>query len=161
MYLASLSFYQPYRYALNRVPVCPSIGTHDTRETEENDDREQVMDNLYLRERLATEEAAGRASLGPGLLYRFRVAQDVEFVCIDTSKEHFFRRGRLFEYPKHQEFLRGAFPPKAEGGIRPITSCPARAGKCVLASPMGPTRLTPRAGHRRVTSCSSGSTAIP
>ena len=112
------TFYQPYRYALNRVPVCPSIGNHDTRETEENDDREQVMDNLYLRERLATEEAAGRASLGPGLFYRFRVAQDVEFVCIDTSKEHFFRRGRLFEYPKHQEFLRCAFPPKAEGGIR-------------------------------------------
>lgn len=27
---------------LNRIPVCPSIGNHDTRETEEHDDREQV-----------------------------------------------------------------------------------------------------------------------
>jgi hypothetical protein len=112
------TFFQPYRYAINRVPVCPSIGNHDTRETEETDDREQVLDNFYLRERLATEEAAGRASLGPGLFYRFRVAQDVEFVCIDTSKEHFFRRGRLFEYPKHRQWLRDTFPPAAEGGVK-------------------------------------------
>jgi tartrate-resistant acid phosphatase type 5 len=112
------TFFQPYRYAINRVPVCPSIGNHDTRETEECDDREQVMDNFYLRERLATEEAAGRASLGPGLFYRFRIAADVEFVCLDTSKEHFFRRGRLFEYPKHRQWLNDAFPPARDGGIR-------------------------------------------
>ena len=53
------------------------------------------MDNFYLAARLAAEEAAGRASVGPGLFYRFKVASDVEFVCLDTSKEHFFRRGRL------------------------------------------------------------------
>ncbi len=111
------TYFQPYRYAINRVPVCPSIGNHDSRETEECDDREQVLDNFYLRQRLATEEAAGRASLSPGLFYRFRVASDVEFVCLDTSKEHFFKRGRLFEYPKHREFLRCAFPPRESGGI--------------------------------------------
>jgi len=104
------TFFQPYRYAINRVPVCPSIGNHDTRETEECDDRGQVMDNFYLATRLASEEAAGRASVGPGLFYRFRVASDVEFVCLDTSKEHFFRRGRLFSYPKHREFVTAAFP---------------------------------------------------
>jgi len=104
------TFFQPYRYAINRVPVCPSIGNHDTRETEECDDRGQVMDNFYLATRLASEEAAGRASVGPGLFYRFRVASDVEFVCLDTSKEHFFRRGRLFSYPKHREFTTAAFP---------------------------------------------------
>ena len=104
------TFFQPYRYAINRVPVCPSIGNHDTRETEECDDRGQVMDNFYLSTRLASEEAAGRASVGPGLFYRFKVASDVEFVCIDTSKEHFFKRGRLFSYPKHREFVRNAFP---------------------------------------------------
>jgi hypothetical protein len=107
------TFFQPYRYAINRVPVCPSIGNHDTAETEESDDREQVLDNFYLRERLTAEEAAGRASLGPGLFYRFRVSSDIELVAIDTSKEHFFRRGRLFEYPKHLEFLRGTFQPDA------------------------------------------------
>ena len=112
------TYFQPYRYALNRVPVCPSIGNHDTDETEEHDDRDQVMDNMYLRERLAGEEAAGRASLNPGLFYRFRASADVEFVCIDTSKESFFRRGRIFEYPKHWEFMQRAFPPAAEDPVR-------------------------------------------
>ncbi len=111
------TYFQPYRYVLNRIPWCPSIGNHDTRETEEHDDRDQVMDNFYLRERLAADEAAGRASVGPGLFYKFRVASDVEFVCIDTSKEDFFRRGRLYEYPKHQEFVQRAFPPTEQGRI--------------------------------------------
>jgi tartrate-resistant acid phosphatase type 5 len=112
------TYFQPYRYVLNRVPWCPSIGNHDTRETEEHDDREQVIDNFYLRERLAGEEAAGRASVGPGLFYRFRVSSDIEFVCFDTSKEDFFRHGRLFEYPKHLEFMQRAFPPREQGGVR-------------------------------------------
>jgi hypothetical protein len=112
------TFFQPYRYVLNRVPVCPSIGNHDTEETEEHDDRDQVMDNMYLRERLAGEEAAGRASLNPGLFYRFRASSDIEFVCIDTSKESFFRRGRIFEYPKHWEFMQNAFPPAAAQRVR-------------------------------------------
>jgi hypothetical protein len=111
------TYFQPYRYVLNRIPVCPSIGNHDTRETEEHDDRGQVMDNMYLRERLAGEEAAGRASVEPGLFYRFRASADIEFVCIDTSKEHFFRQGRLFQYPKHWEFLEGAFP-EGGGGVK-------------------------------------------
>jgi hypothetical protein len=112
------TYFQPYRYVLNRVPWCPSIGNHDTRETEEHDDREQVMDNFYLRERLAGEEAAGRASVSPGLFYRFRVSSDIEFVCFDTSKEDFFRRGRLFEFPKHWDFMQRAFPAHETGGIR-------------------------------------------
>ena len=109
------TYFQPYRYVLNRIPVCPSIGNHDTRETEEHDDRGQVMDNLYMRERFTGEEAAGRASISPGLFYKFRASADVEFVCIDTSKEHFFRRGRLFDYPKHRAFLTRAFPPGGDG----------------------------------------------
>lgn len=112
------TYFQPYRYVLNRLPVCPSIGNHDTAETEEHDDRGQVMDNMYLRQRLAGEEAAGRASVSPGLFYRFRVSADIEFVCVDTSKEHFFRRGRLYDYPKHWDFMERAFPPKEAGGIR-------------------------------------------
>src|SRR5918992_5982270 len=112
------TFFQPYRYAINRIPVCPSIGNHDSGETEERDDRGQVMDNFYLSLRLASEEAAGRASVGPGLFYRFRVASDVEFVCLDTSKEHFFQRGRLFSYPKHREFVRTAFPVLPDERIR-------------------------------------------
>ena len=112
------TYFQPYRYVLNRIPVCPSIGNHDTQETEEHDDRDQVMDNMYLRERLAAEEAAGRASLTPGLFYRFKASSDIEFVCIDTSKEHFFKKGRIFEYPKHWEFMQAAFPPAGESSVR-------------------------------------------
>ena len=112
------TYFQPYRYALNRIPVCPSIGNHDTQETEEHDDRDQVMDNMYLRERLAGEEAAGRASLGPGLFYKFKASADIEFVCIDTSKEHFFRKGRIYEYPKHWEFMQAAFPPLGESTVK-------------------------------------------
>jgi predicted phosphodiesterase len=104
------TFFQPYRYIINRVPVYPSIGNHDAAETEERDDRTQVEDNFYLRERILGEEAAGRASFGPGLFYRFRYGSDIEFICIDTSKESYFRGKRLFEYPKHWEFVEASFP---------------------------------------------------
>ena len=103
------TFFQPYRYIVNRIPVYPSIGNHDTAETEECDDRAQVEDNFYIRERIASEEASGRASFGPGLFYVVRVGADVEFVCIDTSKEGFFRGHRLFEFPKHWEFIEQTF----------------------------------------------------
>jgi hypothetical protein len=110
------TFFQPYRYMINRVPVYPCIGNHDTAETEEHDDREQLMDNLYLRERIAREESSGLASLDPGLFYRFRVGRDIEFICLDTSKESFFRGKRLFEYPKHREWIEQTFA--SDGGVR-------------------------------------------
>ena len=42
------TYFQPYRYVINRVPVFPSIGNHDADETEERDDRAQVEDNFYF-----------------------------------------------------------------------------------------------------------------
>ena len=109
------TFFQPYRYMLNRVPVYPCIGNHDTAETEDRDDREQLLDNLYLRERIASEpEASGRASVDPGLFYRFRYGRDVEFICIDTSKEEFFRGKRLYEYPKHWEWVDQTLAPDTQ-----------------------------------------------
>jgi len=104
------TYFQPYRYVINRIAVYPSIGNHDSSETEECDDRAQVEDNFYLRERITGEEAAGRASFGPGLFYVLRYGSDIEFVCIDTSKEGFFRGHRLFEFPKHWEFVETSFP---------------------------------------------------
>jgi tartrate-resistant acid phosphatase type 5 len=104
------TYFQPYRYIINRVPVYPSIGNHDADETEERDDRAQVEDNFYVRERILAEEASGRASFCPGLFYRFRYGSDIEFVCLDTSKEDFFRGRRLFEYPKHWDFVERSFP---------------------------------------------------
>ena len=116
------TYYQPYRYVINRVPVYPTIGNHDSPETEGRDDREQLFDNFYVRERAAADEAAGRASIGPGLFYRFNFGSDVEFICLDTSKEptlqdpNFDRRKRLFEHPKHKQFLDAALPAANGGG---------------------------------------------
>jgi tartrate-resistant acid phosphatase type 5 len=104
------TYFQPYRYVINRIPVYPCIGNHDTAETEERDDRAQVEDNFYLKERILSEEAAGRASFCPGLFYKFRYGSTIEFVCLDTSKEEFFRGRRLFEYPRHWEWVEQAFP---------------------------------------------------
>jgi tartrate-resistant acid phosphatase type 5 len=104
------TYFQPYRYIINRIPVYPSIGNHDTSETEECDDRAEVEDNFYIRERITGEEAAGRASFGPGLFYAVRYGSAIEFVCIDTSREGFFRGHRLFEFPKHWEFVEQSFP---------------------------------------------------
>jgi hypothetical protein len=112
------TFYQPYRYFLNRVPFYPSIGNHDTAETEDHDDREQVLDNFFLRERMATDEATGKASLDPGLFYRVRFSRDIELICIDTSKETFFTRGRLFDHPEHQAFLEETFKIEEEDAVR-------------------------------------------
>ena len=103
------TFFQPYRYMLNRIPVYPCIGNHDTAETEERDDRDQLLDNMYLLERLSSDEAAAGASVDPGLFYRVRFGRDVEFVCLDTSKEGFFRGKRLYEYPKHWAWIEQTF----------------------------------------------------
>ena len=73
------TFFQPYRYMINRIPVYPCIGNHDTGETEDHDDREQLLDNMYLRERVASEEVAGRASMDPGLFSPLRVISPLFF----------------------------------------------------------------------------------
>ena len=110
------TFFQPYRYMLNRVPVYPCIGNHDTAETEDRDDRDQLLDNMYLIERFAADAAVGAASLDPGLFYRFRFGRDVEFICLDTSKEGFFRGKRLYEYPRHWAWLEQTLAD--DGGVR-------------------------------------------
>jgi len=109
------TYYQPYRYVINRVPTYPTIGNHDAGESESRDDRDQLIDNFYINERIAGEEASGRASIDPGLFYRFRFSSDVEFICIDTSKEAALFKKRLFDHPKHQEFLNSALPAATAG----------------------------------------------
>jgi tartrate-resistant acid phosphatase type 5 len=109
------TFFQPYRYMINRVPVYPCIGNHDTAETEEHDDRDQLLDNMYLRERMASDETSDRASIEPGLFYRFCYGRNVEFICLDTSKEGFFQGKRLFEYPKHWQWIERTL---ADSGVR-------------------------------------------
>jgi predicted phosphodiesterase len=102
------SYFQPYRYTIARVPVYPAIGNHDTTDTEGSDDRAQMEDNFHTRERFG--DAQERASVSPGLFYRFQYGRDVELVCIDTSlatpEEHV---ERFFQDPRHLDWLRSAF----------------------------------------------------
>jgi hypothetical protein len=104
------TYFQPYRYVVNRIPVYPCIGNHDGNETEVNDDRDQIMDNFYLGERLLGEEAAGRASIGPGLFYKFRYGSEIELVCLDSSRRFLLFGDRFFRHANHAPFLENAFP---------------------------------------------------
>jgi hypothetical protein len=104
------TFYQPYRYLLNQIPVYPCVGNHDTGETEQSDDRTQLLDNFYLHERFAGEAVMGRALLEPGLFYRFCYGADIEFVCIDTSKQSLIFGDRLFKQALPRQFLAQALP---------------------------------------------------
>jgi tartrate-resistant acid phosphatase type 5 len=103
------SFYEPYRYVLNRVPFFPTVGNHDAGDTESSDDRDQLADNMFLDLRFRPEVETGRASLDPGLFYRLRVGANAEFVCIDTSLASEIGMEHYFDDPTHIEWLRDAF----------------------------------------------------
>jgi tartrate-resistant acid phosphatase type 5 len=118
------SFFQPYRYVISRVPVFPAVGNHDTTDTEGSDDRAQMEDNFHTAERFGDDEA--RASIGPGLFYRFQHGADVEFVCVDSSQaspdEHVHR---FFQDPRHLEWLKGTFARPAPRWRIPFSHHPA------------------------------------
>jgi tartrate-resistant acid phosphatase type 5 len=118
------TFYQPYRYIINRIPVYPAVGNHDSSETEASDDRQQLMDNFFLHERFTGEESAGRSSITPGLFYRFHYGSDIEFVCVDTSRQSMLFGDRFFEHDNHAAFLESAFPDVAAGAGAAIWRIP-------------------------------------
>jgi DNA repair exonuclease SbcCD nuclease subunit len=101
------TYFQPYRYVLNRIPVYPCIGNHDTAETkfESSDDRKEIYDNLYVRSRFQQTEN----SLDPGLFYKFQYGPSVEFLCVDTSKNTWPFGKRMFQFDQHQHFLEQHF----------------------------------------------------
>lgn len=100
------SFFQPYRYALARVPFFPTIGNHDTTDTEGSDDRAQMEDNFHLASRF---EGPGRSETGPGLFYSVRVGRDLELVCLDTSMDPEEGIHRHFQGPHQRRWLEGVF----------------------------------------------------
>ena len=106
------TYYQPYRYVINRIPVYPSVGNHDAGETERSDDREQLADNFFLRERFYHHPMEARSSVEPGLFYRFRFGADVEFVCLDISEAVELPERHFFESDTHLEFLEQCFQPR-------------------------------------------------
>jgi predicted phosphodiesterase len=100
------SFFQPYRYALARVPVFPTIGNHDTADTEGSDDRAQMVDNFHLASRF---EGAGRSYVDAGLFYSVRYGRDVELVCFDTSQDPEEGVHRHFQGERQQDWLAERF----------------------------------------------------
>jgi hypothetical protein len=102
------SFYEPYRYVLNRVPFFPTVGNHDAADSESSDDRDQLADNLFLDHRFRPEVEAGRASLGPGLFYRFQVGATLELICLDTSIASGLDVEHYFDDPAHARWVRDA-----------------------------------------------------
>ncbi|PVG83944.1 metallophosphoesterase [Nocardioides gansuensis] len=100
------SFFQPYRYALARVPFFPAIGNHDTTDTEGADDRAQMEDNFHLAERF---RSPGRDCIEPGLFYRVRYGRDLELVCIDSSQDPEEGVHRHFQAGDQLEWLREVF----------------------------------------------------
>jgi hypothetical protein len=98
------TYYQPYRYVIDRIPVYPSVGNHDTGDTELSDDRGQLEDNFFLHERFQ-ERHGYRSSLDPGLFYRLDYGSDVVFLCLDTSLAEELPHKHFFEDPRHRKFL--------------------------------------------------------
>jgi hypothetical protein len=109
------SFFQPYRYVINRVPFFPTVGNHDAGDSESSDDRAQLADNLFLDQRFRPEVETGSASIGPGLFYRFQVGANLEFICIDTSIATGMDVEHYFDDPAHSRWVREAL---TAGGAR-------------------------------------------
>jgi tartrate-resistant acid phosphatase type 5 len=117
------SFFEPYRYAIARVPVFPAIGNHDTADTESSDDRRQMEDNFHVHERF--RDGADRASVGPGLFYRLRYGRDLELVCVDTSLDSEDPEvHRYFQAADHREFLRASFAGRHRRWVVPFSHHP-------------------------------------
>jgi hypothetical protein len=101
------SFFQPYRYAIARIPFFPAIGNHDTTDTEGSDDRAQMEDNFHLATRF---RETGRSCIEPGLFYRVRYGRDLELVCLDTSLDPEEQDvHRHFQGPTQQQWLSETF----------------------------------------------------
>jgi tartrate-resistant acid phosphatase type 5 len=99
------TFYEPYRYLLDHLPLYPTAGNHDGADEEANDDRAQLADNFHLAARFGDE--------GPGLFYRVAIGALLELVCVDTSaadgRRHFNDAGR-------RAWLEEALPADGERG---------------------------------------------
>lgn len=108
------TFYQPYRYLISRIPVYPSVGNHDSEDSENSDDRLQLLDNFFIDERFGQMHDAAR---GSGLFYRARIGANLELVCIDTSNVGGRPDHHCFTEPQNQAFLERAFA--SLGGVVP------------------------------------------
>ncbi|MGI8575560.1 MAG: metallophosphoesterase [Egibacteraceae bacterium] len=118
------SFYEPYRYAISRVPVYPGVGNHDTSDTEVSDNRDQLADNLFTNVRFAEGAETDRASLDPGLFYRFSYGSMVHFVAIDSTMSSDLDQKHFVEHDRHRAFLEEELVDGPDGWVIPFSHHP-------------------------------------
>jgi 3',5'-cyclic AMP phosphodiesterase CpdA len=118
-----LTFYEPYRYLVDHLPVYPAAGNHDGADEEASDDREQLLDNFHLDARFRSGVAATRATMDPGLFYALRIGGLLEIVCVDTSwgAEEGIHD---FEDDRAKRWLEEALPPGGGEGELPVWRVP-------------------------------------
>ena len=118
------SFYEPYRYAISRVPVYPGVGNHDTSDTEVSDNRDQLADNLFTDLRFASDAESDRASLDPGMFYRFSYGSAVHFVAVDSTMADSLDVEHFVLHPRHRDFLERQLVEGPDGWVIPFSHHP-------------------------------------
>ena len=106
-----MTYFQPYRALIDRIPFFPCVGNHDTGETlgeGGQGDTLTLYDNLLVTPRFGAVRPGRDASITKGLFYRFRFGRDVEFICLDTSKDTLLFGSRMFEKDPGKTWMRGA-----------------------------------------------------
>jgi tartrate-resistant acid phosphatase type 5 len=106
-----MTYFQPYRTLIDRIPFYPCVGNHDTAETlgEGQGDTLMLYDNLLVTPRFNERRPGRHADVTRGLFYRFRYGADVEFICLDTSKEKLLFGKRMFQKDPGRTWMRQAF----------------------------------------------------
>ncbi|HEX9935607.1 MAG TPA: metallophosphoesterase [Longimicrobium sp.] len=117
------TYFHPYRRIINRVPVFPCLGNHDTAESENEADLNQHMDNFYLAERFPA--FAPRWKNGHGafhtMFYRFRCGPDLEMIAIDTGRPS---KEPAFERPAGKAFIDEVLKSRVKGWQIPFSHHP-------------------------------------
>lgn len=107
-----MTFFQPYRTLIDRIPFFPCVGNHDTAETPfegGQGDTLTLYDNCLVTARFRNERPGREASITKGLFYRFRFGSDIEFICLDTSKDSLLSISRMFDKNPGETWMREAF----------------------------------------------------
>lgn len=110
-----MTYFQPYRTLLDRIPFYPCVGNHDTAETPGEGgeggqgDTLTLYDNTLVTARFAAPRPGRDASVTKGLFYRFRFGLDIELICLDTSKERMLSIDRMFEKDPGKTWMQQAF----------------------------------------------------
>ena len=106
-----MTYFQPYRSLIERIPFFPCVGNHDTGETlgeGGQGDTLALYDNLLVTARFQAARPGRDASVTKGLFYRFRFGSDVEFIGLDTSKDRLLFGRRMFEKDPGKTWIRNA-----------------------------------------------------